>query len=267
MAKYTTELRSICEVYAGYREEQGLNQVDTVIQKALPKIFDFDFPIYDEKYRTVLETKIVKHFYTREICAETVGRWKLFLNERLNLIMPYYNQRYKSTLIEFNPLYDVDLTTEHSKNNDGNSESNSNSDSNRIYSREDNYERNLKSDSTSEENSDAWQMYNDTPQGALTGIESNEYLTNATHNKETNSSNSNTSNTGSDSRNINDKDNTTNKSRGNSKYTDTESYLEHVQGKSVGQSFSKMLEEYRKTFINIDNEIINELNDLFINLW
>ena len=94
-------------------------------------------------------------------------------------------------------------------------------------------------------------MYNDTPQGALTGIESNEYLTNATHNKETNSSNSNT----------------TNQSHGNSKYTDTESYLEHVQGKSGGQSFSKMLEEYRKTFINIDNEIINELNDLFINLW
>ena len=267
MAKYTTELRSICEVYAGYREEQGLNEVDTVIQKALPKIFDFDFPIYDEKYRNVLETKIVKHFYTREICAETVGRWKLFLNERLNLIMPYYNQRYKSTLIEFNPLYDVDLTTEHSKNNGGNSESNSNSDSNRTYSRTDDYERNLKSDSTTEENSDAWQTYNDTPQGALTGIENNEYLTNATHNKQTNDSSSNTLNTGSDSRNINDKDNTTNQSHGNSKYTDTESYLEHVTGKTPGMPFSRMITEYRKTFINIDNEIINELNDLFINLW
>lgn len=267
MAKYTTELRSICEVYAGYNEEQGYNNVNDVIEKALPKIFDFDFPIYDEKYRNVLETKIVKHFYTREICAETVGRWKLFLNERLNLIMPYYNQRYKSTLIEFNPLYDVDLTTEHSKNNGGNSESNSNSDSNRTYSRTDDYERNLKSNSTNEENSDAWQTYNDTPQGALTGIENNEYLTNATHNKETNDSSSNTLNTGSDSRNINDKDNTTNQSRGSSKYTDTESYLEHVTGKTAGTPFSKIITEYRKTFINIDNEIINELNDLFINLW
>ena len=124
MAKYTTELRSICEAYAGYTEQQGLSEVDNIVSKDLPKLFDFDFPIYDEAYRSVLETKIVKHFYTREICAETVGRWKLFLNERLNLIMPYYNQRYKSTLIEFNPMYDVDLTTDHSKGNEGNSESN-----------------------------------------------------------------------------------------------------------------------------------------------
>ena len=86
MAKYTTELRSICEVYAGYNEEQGYNNVNDVIKKALPKIFDFDFPIYDENYRSVLETKIVKHFYTREIGYETVGRWKLALDERLNLI-------------------------------------------------------------------------------------------------------------------------------------------------------------------------------------
>ena len=231
MAKYTTELRSICEVYAGYTEQQGLSKVDDIVSKALPKIFDFDFPIYDEAYRSVLETKIVKHFYTREICAETVGRWKLFLNERLNLIMPYYNQRYKSTLIEFNPMYDVDLTTDHSKGNEGNSESNTNS------------------DTTTNNNRNDWEYYSDTPQGGINGLESNNYLTNATHNVDS------------------DTYNTNNKSNGNNKYTDTESYLEHVKGKTAGTSFSKMLNEYRKTFINIDNEIINELNDLFINLW
>ena len=63
MAKYTTEVRSICEVYAGYNEEQGYNNVNDVIKKALPKVFDFDFPIYDESYRNVLETKIIKHFF------------------------------------------------------------------------------------------------------------------------------------------------------------------------------------------------------------
>ena len=55
MAKYTTELRSICEAYAGYTEQQGLSKVDDIVSKALPKIFDFDFPIYDEAYRSVLE--------------------------------------------------------------------------------------------------------------------------------------------------------------------------------------------------------------------
>lgn len=295
MAKYTTELRSICETYAGCAEQQGLNKVDDVISKALPTLFDFDFPIYDESYRSVLETKIVKHFYTREICAETVGRWKLFLNERLNLIMPYYNQRYKSTLIEFNPMYDVDLTTDHSKDNDGNSESSSNStnntENNRTYGRTDKYERNLAENSdytrslanseNSKDDQNNWEYYSDTPQGGINGLEANNYLTNATHNvnsnttsnngTETGTTNTKNTQTGNDSRSINDTDDTsiqnTGSNSGKSNYTDTESYLEHVKGKTAGASFSKMLTEYRNTFINIDNEIINQLNDLFINLW
>lgn len=259
MAKYTTELRSICEVYAGYSEQQGLSNVDDVIAKALPKLFDFDFPIYDESYRNVLETKIVKHYYTREIGAETVGRWKLFLNERLNLIMPYYNQRYKSTLLDFNPLYDVDLTTDHTKDNGGNS----NSTNDRTYNRKDDYTRNLKSNTNAKSNDDNWQYYSDTPQGGVQGLADHNYLTNATNDVNSGTDNSETNLTGTDSRTIGDTDN----SKGNAAYTDTESYLEHVKGKTAGTSFSRLVEEYRKTFVNIDNEIIENLGDLFLNLW
>ena len=275
MAKYTTELRSICEEYAGYDSEQGGASVNTVIQKALPKLFDFTFPIYDENYRNVLETKIVKHFYTREIGYETVGRWKLALDERLNIIMPYYNERYKSTLFDFNPMYDVDLTTDHSKGNEGNSENTntgtSDANNDRKYNRNDKYERNLTSTNTSNDNSDRWQYYNDTPQGGITGLETGKYLTNATHNTDASNSTSIGTDTGNDNRNIADTDvNTSHQnssSTGTNKYTDTESYLEHVKGKTSGTSYSKLLTEYRKTFINIDEEIINNLNDLFMNLW
>lgn len=95
-------------------------------------MFDFQFPIFDESYRSVIETKILRHYYTREIGLETVGLWKLKLNTKLNEIMPYYNKLYKSELIEFNPLYDVELTrerkvegsgtknTKNSENRDGN---------------------------------------------------------------------------------------------------------------------------------------------------
>lgn len=267
MSKYTTELRYICEQYSGYDESKDLSSVKDIIAKSLPKVFDFDFPIYDEKYRSVLETKIIKHFYTREIGYETVGRWKLALDERLNLIMPYYNQRYKSALIEFNPMYDIDITTDHNKGNEGNSESNTDSTNNRTYSRTEDYKRNLASNNSTENNNDSWNMYNDTPQGALTGIRDEKYLTNATHNAATESNTNTSTDTGTTNTNTNDKDDTTSKASGTSKYTDTESYLEHVRGKTAGTSYSKMLSEYRKTFINIDNEIINELNDLFINLW
>lgn len=275
MAKYTTELRTICESYAGYDEGQGYGNTNEVISKALPKLFNFDFPIYDESYRTVLETKIVKHFYTREICAETVGRWKLFLDERLNLIMPYYNQRYKSTLLEFNPLYDVDLTTDHNKDNSGNSAnsgtSENNTKNNRTYGRTDKYERNLANSDTTTENDNDWTYNNDTPQGGIEGLESGNYLTDATHQTNNDTTKSNGTLTGNDSRTIDDTDNTnrtdTGNTTGKANYTDTESYLEHVKGKSSGQSFSKMLTEYRQTFINIDNEIMNDLDDLFMQIW
>ena len=80
MSKYTTELRFICEKAAGYDNSAGYNFVDETVTKAAPVIFDFDFPMFDESYRLPLERKILKHYYTREISAETVGLWKLWLN-------------------------------------------------------------------------------------------------------------------------------------------------------------------------------------------
>ena len=110
MSKYTTEVRFICENSAGLSDSEGADNVDSVLDRCWNKVFNFDFPIFDENYRQVLCRKILKHYYTREIAHETVGRWKLALNAKLNEIMPYYNQLYKSELLKFNPFYDVDLT-------------------------------------------------------------------------------------------------------------------------------------------------------------
>ena len=181
MAKYTTQVRSICEVAAGLTESAGFNDVNTIIQMAIPNVFNFDFPIYDESYRNVLCTKILKHYYTREICAETVGLWKLWLSTRLNEIMPYYNQLYKSTMLEFNPMYDVDLTTTHTRNNEGMSNSTSN-----INGEDNKTEKGNDEDTTRD-------MFSDTPQGALDNVENMTYLTNArkiTHDSKTSSNSS-----------------------------------------------------------------------------
>ena len=65
------------------------------------------------------------------------------------------------------------------------------------------------------------------------------------------------------------KNETTNNADENGKrnYTDTSDYLEHVAEKRGESSYSAMLQEYRDTFINIDVMIINELSDLFMNVW
>ena len=49
-------------------------------------------------------------------------------------------------------------------------------------------------------------------------------------------------------------------------YANTDEYVEHLTGYS-GVSPSKMLKEYRDILLNIDVMIIEELKDLFIQLW
>lgn len=122
MSKYTTQVRFICETAAGLSESEGQASVNKIISAAIPSVFDFNFPIFDETYRNVLESKILKHYYTREIGLESVGLWKLKMDTKLNEIMPYYNQLYKSELLDFNPFYDVDLTRDHTLNRSEQSE-------------------------------------------------------------------------------------------------------------------------------------------------
>ena len=116
MSKYTTELRFVCESYCGLNESEGYDKVEDIISKSRKRVFDFDYPIFDDAYKSVLETKIIRHYYTREICAETVGLWKLWLDARMNEIMPYYNKLYESELIKFNPIYATDLHKEGQNN-------------------------------------------------------------------------------------------------------------------------------------------------------
>lgn len=271
MSKYTTELRYICENYAGLTESSGYGKIEDIIDKALPHIFDFDFPIYDEAYRTVLEKKIVRHFYLREIGAETVGVWKHFLCMKLNEIMPYYNQLYKSTLLEFNPLYDVDITTDHKTANTHDETSTSNDESH--YTRTDDL---TQTDSSTSETSSqdshtnhTTEMYSDTPQGELTDVINGKYLTQArvTDSDYVTDDVSHSEGSGTSKNTGTQKNDGTSTGNGTRNFNTTEDYLEHVRGKTAGASFSKMVEEYRKTFINIDVMIINELKPLFMQLW
>lgn len=247
MSKYTTEVRFICENYAELDESVGYSKIDEVISKALPKLFDFEFPIFDETYRSVLETKIIKHFYTREIGAESVGLWKHWLCTRLNEIMPYYNQLYKSAVIDFNPLYDMDLYKEGTAKDDSTRTDHNKTEG--TNTRTDNLTETTMGDST--------HAYSDTPQGALTGVLDRNYLTNASQDI----GSSTTTNRGTQGNEYENEDNNIRT------FNNTNDYTEHVYGKTGGYTMSKALMEFRETLINVDMRIIDELNDLFFNLW
>lgn len=275
MAKYTIQVRSICENASGLNDSVGFNDVNRVIQNAIPKVFDFDFPIYDESYRNVLCTKILKHYYMREIGAETVGLWKLWLDARLNEIMPYYNELYKSTMIEFNPMYDIDLTTTHTRDNDGTTDVTSGglNTEKRIgtIGKEETQEGSTHFVGHSEDNNVNRNMFSDTPQGALDNVENMTYLTDArkiTDDNENDTENdTNTNSTNISDTTVNDSVERESENESKTVATSTEEYLQTIKGKSGGASYSKRLQEFRSTFINIDSMIIGELKDLFMNLW
>lgn len=105
MSYYTTEVRYLCESMTDVPLEnfdnlKGVRRIDAIIDSSKGNIFDFDYPIFDEAYRGVLEKKILRHYYTREIGQETFGLFQLFLSDKMNEIMPYYNQLYESELLK-----------------------------------------------------------------------------------------------------------------------------------------------------------------------
>lgn len=124
MSNYTTEVRFICEEAAGLKSSAGYNDINDIVKLAAPKIFG-DFPLFDENYRNILETKILKHYYLREISEETAGLWKFRLNTKMNEIMPLYNKLYESETFKYNPLYDTDYTRTGNRDTDEKANENS----------------------------------------------------------------------------------------------------------------------------------------------
>ena len=327
MAKYTTEVRNICESKAGLEESKGFNNIDSILDNSWDKIFTTQCTFFDNNYRPVLCKKILKHYYTREIGLETAGLWMLFMNRKLEEIMPYYNQMYESELLEFNPLYTMDLhksrsimgtengtesgTEAGTKNNTVNttesdrqggttatsssgSAQSSGSGSNSKTTEVDgttNVDRALDKENTHKD------AYSDTPQGSLSNVDSNAYLTNyrkvtddgddreetdTVVNEDTSESGQDsysesgtTSNTETithgktDSKTIAEQaalatNKTTQKA---TNLSTTENYIESVVGNNGSYNFSRLLQDFRDTFLNIDMMVIEEFKGLFMGLW
>lgn len=216
MANYTLTLRQIVE-----------NNIN---------IFQ-DYPIWDEKDRDELETKIIRHYYFREIGVETVGRFIFNLNTRLNEIMPYYVELYKTTQFEYNPILNYDLVEKSERQNKSNMSSNSSQSST--------------SNQSSSSESNSINKFSDTPQARVDL--SDNYLTNLTENT--------------------DKANAdgTSDSKGESIYSQDNQANETVtltrRGNIGVMTTQDLIVAERKIIINIMMDIVGELNDLFMQVY
>ena len=125
MSKYTIELRTIID-YEGRESVESYfkdycinnylrpNEVETILSA---NIWSKDR----------LASKIVDHYYMREIGYETIGLFKHYAKVYMQEIMERYLPLIYSNSISYDPLVNVDYTESFERNIQGNAESNSNS--------------------------------------------------------------------------------------------------------------------------------------------
>lgn len=263
MSNYTTQVRWIVETLA---DEHGT--IEDMIASAKTKIFDDYWSTYNVDYKLVLEQKILRHYYTREIGLETVELWKMKLNMTLAEIMPKYNLLYKTyDAIIDKLLLNVDLTE--TRNDTGNTTTSgtSTNTSTNTGKNTGTSTGNTTATNNGSGSSDAWQTANDTPQGGLTGLEENKYLSSAVHNKgeTTQTSSATTDNTSSSTANTENK--TDGKSTNATTANTTNEYIKHIIGNNGAINY---IDEYNKLlngYLNIDKMIIDELEPLFMGLF
>lgn len=238
MAKYTTQIRSI-------------------VENGFP-IFDFDYPIFDENYRGVLEQNIINHYYFREIGFETVGQFKHFLKTWFQLEMPYYNRLYETEHIITKDDYYINLDnqttrtvkTDQASKNDTTSTGSSSATATGSGS----------STATTSSTNNGKTVFSDTPQARLQG---EDYATNLTDVDDSGTSDT----TGSSEETSTSEGSTNEVISGTGTLTTIEEYTEHFLGNASMRYNADILEEWKNTWRNIDKMIIEELNQFFMNIY
>jgi len=204
--------------------------LDEVIETGVNLGLD-SYPIFDEAYRESLNAKIIDHFRFREIGHETFTMFTYALRRKMNEIMPLYNQLYKSERLTIDPLNTISMRTV--------------ADSLGSSTMDTTSESHGENASTSDGSSRT--VSSETPQMRLAG--NGDYATGAQD------ATSRTTATGT----ADDRGTVAQSTEQTGK---TESETAGWQG-----SQALMLLQFRQTFLNIDMQVIEELEPLFMQVW
>ena len=123
MATYTTPLRTIIEQPTQHRNDLKFNERLEVGRVVL---FDFDYPMFDDRYKKVFETNFINNFYDREIGFETEYLFKRRLQNWLRINMGYYSELLRSETLKFDPFVNSEMNVTHTKKNDETSKTDKN---------------------------------------------------------------------------------------------------------------------------------------------
>ena len=222
---------------------------EMVSQPLINGVFTFDYEFYSDNVqdKETFEKLFISHFYFREIGFETPERFKIKLQAKLNLIMPYYRQL---ALTEWEKVRSIEQmmtsknlteTTEHTQTIHGNSKTQSNQSSS----------SNATQNATSSNESKTSNLADGVSQSSLT----DGYLTSSGKTEQTDTGQ--TEATGNANQNI----------TGNNEQQLTEKTTFTSNGDIGIQTPAYAITEWRKVIINLNQLIINECEDLFMKIY
>ena len=242
MANYTMEIRQM-------------------IDNPLIGLFTFDYDFYSDnpKDKEDFEKLFAQWYYFREIGFETPERFKLKLQAKLNVIMPYYRQL---ALTEWNKVRTVEQmmtsknlkeTTTHEQTISGNNESSLNGETSQTGT------------STSTQHQETTNTQNAKSSNLSDGVSRSSleegFLTSVTGINDNGNQNitGNSTNTAELT--------STQNSSGTNNQTLSESTTFTSEGDIGIQTPAYAITEWRKVLININQQIIDECHDLFMSIY
>ena len=228
MASYTMELRKVIEYYSREEVENWFKSYE--IENYLTPLQIEQITKFGVWSKDRLAKKIVDHYYMREIGFETPALFKHYAITTMNEIMERYLPKIYSNFLEYDPLSNVDFTEEYTREIIGSAENQGQSNSN--------------------SNSSGMAINNNTPQTNI----AKQNLENGIYASSVNQTDTQ----------IEDETNTSSSASSNT----IEKFTRHEEGDNgVIITNQRLVKEYREIIVAIDEEIIQELNSLFMGIY
>lgn len=256
-AKYTMVLKTIMD--------------DPVARAELDKALS-EYPMYEKdpqppyiSTRKQLNEKILNHYKYREIAQETPGRFIDEFRIKMNEIMPYYVQMYKShDIMETidDPFGNVDIVETFEETTTGSAKGETSGTSDNTTN------TNSKSDTKTNMANESKTVKTETPQGEIlsinaSGIDTVSHADEVTWDKNTsNSTGETTDEAESESR-------STSSALSESESSGTTKHTMTKKGNQGVNTYAHDMKELRQTFLNIDKMIIEdpEIQELFMQIY
>lgn len=233
LSKYTTTVKDICESFIPRQELWSMDlSVQRIIDKTQDKFFNFDFPFYsdDRKDLYTFKTYFLFRYWNNYIGFETLGMWKTAFMAKMHELIPYYTKLYDA-IQDDNPFTNIYVTFTEAEKGNEKTTTNSTDAGNSEVKNNQNYQN---IDSDNPQVTVATQDYAST-------MSRGETINNTT----TTANNNHAGNDNKDSK------------------RDRDTKEIGLRGKSTSEAIA----EYREQIQNINRELVEACQDLFMKVW